>query len=125
VTTELFGQGIKWPAEADEAGRLVTSEGDERIWESVQQILDTPRGTCPMDPEYGVDLDAYDPVSQPSEVGWRVARALERSEPRIAELEVAIIGTDPAKGLLELDIRIRPIRSNVRINRVFPLYRAN
>jgi hypothetical protein len=54
-----------------------------------------------------------------------VARALERSEPRIAELEVAIIGTDLAKGLLELDIRIRPIRSNVRINRVFPLYRAN
>lgn len=107
---------------ADEAGRLQNSSGDERIFESIESILDTPRGTCPLDPEYGLELSAYDPVTQPEAVAWRVADAIDRSEPRIAEVEVGIVGTDADEGRLDLDIRFTPIGSNNRRNRVYPLY---
>jgi uncharacterized protein len=120
---DLFGQGVRFPPSVDEAGRLRKSSGDERILESIEAILETPRGTCPMDPAYGVSLDAYDPVTQPDRVAWRVAEAIERNEPRIRELEVAIVDVDPSKGLLVLDVRVTPIGSNNSINRVFPLYR--
>ncbi|MDZ7703370.1 MAG: GPW/gp25 family protein [Trueperaceae bacterium] len=125
MSTELYGQGVQWPPEADDEGRLVLSSGEARIWESIEQILDTPKGTCPMDPGYGVDLNAYDPVTQPEQVAWRVANALEANEPRIDDLEVAIVNADASEGLLELDIRVLPIGSNTRTNRIFPLYRAS
>lgn len=120
--TDLYGKGIQFPAKVDAAGRFKMSSGEDRIFESIQQIIETPKGTCPMDPGYGLELDAYDPVSQPEQVAWRVADAIERNEPRIDELEVAIVDADASKGLLMLDVRVMPIGSNVRLNRVYPLY---
>lgn len=123
--SELFGQGVMYPAEADDAGRLETSQGVERIFESIDHIIDTPRGTCPLDPDYGIDLDAYDPVAQPEAAAWRVADAIDRSEPRIEELEVAVVDADPQQGRLALDVRFVPISSNNEFNRVYPLYRRS
>lgn len=123
--SELYGTGIRYPAEADSAGRLKRSSGVARIFESIEKIIATPRGTCPLDPEYGTDLSAYDPVSQPEAAAWRVADAIDRSEPRIEELEVAIVDADPGEGRLDLDVRFVPISSNNEYNRVFPLYQRS
>lgn len=120
--SELLGDGLEQPLEADDGGRLKQSSGAERIFEAIELILDTPRGTCPMDPGFGVDLAAYDPVSQPEAVAWRVADAIDRSEPRIDELEVGIVDADAQEGRLDLDIRFTPIGSNNQFNRVYPLY---
>lgn len=120
--SDLFGTGLKHPFDVDTAGRLRRSSGAERIFEAIEHILRTPRGTYPMDPEFGVDLAAYDPISQPEAAAWRVADAIDRSEPRIAELEIGIVGTDPGEGRLDLDIRFTPIGTNNRHNRIYPLY---
>lgn len=120
--SELLGTGIKYPAAPDSAGRLKRSSGVERIYESIEKIIRTPRGTCPLDPDYGTDLSAYDPVSQPESAAWRVADAIDRSEPRIQELEVAIVDADPGEGRLDLDVRFVPVTSNNQFNRVYPLY---
>jgi|GEM_PF-4789625 len=121
MSADLYGQGLRYPPSAT-SGEVELSAGDVRILESIEQILSTPRGTCPMDPNYGVDLDAYDLASQPEQIGWRVADAIDRSEPRIRDLEVAIIDSDLENGILFIDVRITPIGSNNAINRVFPLY---
>lgn len=115
---DLYGRGVAWPLDAG----ATLSAGEARIFESIEQIITTPRGTCPMDPNYGVELDAYDPIAQPERAGWRVAEAIARSEPRVRDLDVAIIDMDPASGTLYLDIRITPIGSNHRLNRVYPLF---
>lgn len=116
----IFGQGFAYPMRTA-AGRPVMSGGEERIFESIQLILETPRGTCPLDPRFGIELAAYEPVGSPTEVAWHIARAIERSEPRIADLEVAVVGAE--ESTLYVDIRFVPIGSNVRRNRVFPFYR--
>jgi len=122
MSIDLYGKGAAYPLEVDGAGALKLSAGDVRILESIDQIITTPRGTCPMDPEYGLDLDAYDPITQPDLVGWRIADAIDRSEPRIQDLEVAIVEMDLESGTLFVDVRVVPIGSNRPINRVFPLY---
>jgi phage baseplate assembly protein W len=121
--SELFGTGLKHPLEATSAGRFARSSGVERIFESIEHLLNTPRGTYPLDPEYGVDLAAYDPIAQPEAVAWRVADAIDRSEPRIEELEVGIVRADPGEGRLDLDVRFVPVGSNNEYNRIYPLYR--
>lgn len=116
----IFGQGVTYPTRTA-AGRLVLSSGEERIFESIQLILETPQGTCPLDPRFGIELAAYEPVGSPTEVAWHIARAIERGEPRIADLEVAVVGADA--DTLHVDIRFVPIGSTVQRNRVFPFYR--
>jgi phage baseplate assembly protein W len=101
------------------------SDGEERILESVEAILQTARGTCPMDPGYGLDIDAYDPIKSPDSAAWRVAQAIRRSEPRIDELEVAIVSVEPNNGTLWLEIRVTPIGSSTPLIRTYPLYRVD
>lgn len=116
----IFGEGFQQPLRTS-AGRLRRSSGVERIFEAIELIIETPRGTCPLDPAFGVDLAAYDPVQSVDTVAWSIARAIERSEPRIADLEVAVQGED--EGTILIDVRFVPIGSNVRHNRVYPFYR--
>lgn len=118
--SDFFGQGVQYPMSVS-AGRLRRSSGEDRIFEAIELILQTPRGTCPLDPDFGVDLDAYDPVQSATNVAWRIAEAIERSEPRIGDLEVAIIGADEAS--VTVDVRFVPVGSNTRHNRVYPFYR--
>ena len=123
MSTDIFGTGIKYPATATGAGRLATTSGAVRVLESIEQIITTPRGTCPLDPSYGVDLLAYDPVQDPTVTAWTIAQAIERSEPRIDQLEIDVV--DAAEGALSLSITVTPIGENVALNRVYPFYRGN
>ncbi|MFB6374477.1 MAG: hypothetical protein ABEN55_15465 [Bradymonadaceae bacterium] len=52
-----------------------------------------------------------------------MADAIDEAEPRIDELEIAIVSVDPNEGRLELDIRFTPVDENQEYNRVYPLYR--
>lgn len=121
-TTEIYGQGIKYPCEADGAGRLVLSSGIDRLWESIESILDTYKGTCPMDPEYGVELLGYELVRDASRIGWEIANAIDRSEPRLKKVKVDIVGYDVDQGALRVRITIWPISEQNQYNRIYPVY---
>lgn len=123
--TQLFGKGAAYPPGDDGDGHVQLSGGEQRVLESVQAIVETARGTCPMDPDYGLDIDAYDPIKSPDSAAWRVAQAIRRSEPRIDELEVAIVSVEPNEGTLWLEIRATPIDSSNTLIRTYPLYRVS
>lgn len=121
-SAELFGSGLKYPLEVDGAGRLVTTSGSDRLWDTIQAIIDTPRGTCPLDPEFGVDLGVYDVVSNATAIAWEVARAIERSEPRAAAIDVEVLEADAEEGTLSLRITVTPIGSQVPQNRILNVW---
>jgi len=124
--TNIFGAGLDWPYVVTPAGRLARSSGSDRMLDSAEQVLDTPKGCCPMDPQYGLDLDVYDTVGNAGELAWDVADAIEYAEPRAGEIDVEVVDADPGRGLVEFDVTLTPIGSQVPTNRVFPLYvRAN
>ncbi len=120
--TDIFGTGLMWPYKATPAGRLARLSGSDRLLDSVEQIIDTPKGCCPMDPEYGLDLDVYDPIGSAAELAWDIADAIEYGEPRAAEIDVKLTAFRPDQGLVQAEITLTPIGSNVPLNRVYPLY---
>lgn len=123
MSSELFGAGVAFPVAEDGAGRLVVSDGEARLWESVEAILSCPQGTCPLDPLYGLPLQAYDPIANAEDVAWAVGRAIERSEPRAEDITVEIIREEPASETLWLRVRITIIGEQREFNRIFPFYR--
>lgn len=122
MTTDLFGSGLRWPYRVAPSGRLQTKSGAERLLDSVEQVIDTPKGVCPMDPQYGLDLDAYESIDSADQVAWDLADAIEYGEPRADRIEVELTKIDPGNGLIGTEVHITPIGSNVPLNRTFPLY---
>lgn len=123
MSSEIFGAGVAYPVAEDGAGRLVVSEGEARLWESVEAILSCPQGACALDPLYGLPLQAYDPLANAEDVAWAVGRAIERSEPRAGDITVELIREAPTTETLWLRVRIAPIGEQRELNRVFPFYR--
>lgn len=119
---EIWGSGIAYPVSADGAGRLRMSSGLDRLWESIQSILETPQGTCPMDPGFGLEMVTYAGPRQIAQIGWAIGRAIERSEPRADRIEVDLLGVDVDDGSISVRITVQPIGSQVKTNRVFPVY---
>jgi phage baseplate assembly protein W len=120
---ELFGAGVAFLLAEDGAGRLVVSDGEARLWESVEAILSCPQGTCALDPLYGLPLQAYDPIANVEDIAWAVGRAIERSEPRAQDITVEIVREERASETLWLRVRIVPIGEQRETNRIFPFYR--
>ena len=69
--TSIFGSGLHWPYKTDPSGRLATSAGPDRMLDTVEQVLDTPKGVCPLDPAYGHGVDIYDTVGSADVLGWQ------------------------------------------------------
>lgn len=120
----LYGVGIKFPLE-ERNGRLEMTEGYDRIWDAVEMILTTPRGTCALDPNFGLEVAAFDELAQPESVAWLVAKAIERSEPRAKDITVKINRLDTQNGVIYLEIFITPIATDTVLNRIYPIYQAS
>ena len=117
---DLFGQGFKFPFEADSAGRLVMSSGEDRLWESIESILDSLRGTAALDPDYGRDDLEYESFADVHQVAWVIVNAIERSEPRVQEIQADIIAA--SEDSIDLRLHITPIGSQVSTNRIFTVF---
>ena len=124
VSDDLFGAGVAYPVALTSSGRLATSAGEARLWESVTAILTTPQGTCALDSHYGLPPQAYEVQASAADIAWAVGRAIERSEPRAGDIQVQITRDDAQTQTVWLTVRIRPIDSQVEINRIFPFFRA-
>ena len=118
----IFGNGFVFPLQMGVNGRLKTSEGEARIWDSVQTIMQTPRGTRPMDPDFGFDAGAYEVIQDTQKWAYELAASLERSDPRIDEATIYIERFDASQGLVSVRIGIKPIDQDREFNRVFPFF---
>jgi phage baseplate assembly protein W len=98
----LFGRGISFPPRVDSSGRMVWSEGEANVRESIRIILSTSPRERIMLPELGAGLDQF--LFEPSTVAtWhkieeRIRTALEEWEPRVSVESVTVEpeGEDPA-----------------------------
>lgn len=113
--------GIKRPMAGDVAGRLVTSSGEDRLWESITHIIETPRGTRPMDPSFGSPVMVYDPISSAEAIAYGYAEAIESCEPRVKDITVTIL--EDQEGLVRLRFDITPRGQLTLFTRIYPHYR--
>lgn len=118
----LFGRGIAYPPAATSTGGFLLREGSDLLWDSVESIIDTYEGTCPMDPHYGVGVGPYDSLRNVNAFAYRIGQAIARSEPRITDIEIAIVSIDKATNTLSLRITITPATTRVPESRVFPFF---
>ena len=93
-----LGQGIGFPFNIGDEGRLAWSAGPMNIRESIRIILLTEPGERLFLPEFGAGLRSF--LFQPNNVSThrvireRITRALARWEPRIV-LETVTVEPDP------------------------------
>ena len=97
-SARLFGKGISFPPRVGADGRMVWSQGEENVRESIRVILLTEQKERIMLPEFGGGLDRY--LFEPNTVATRqliqdrIKKALARWEPRIA-VESVVAEPDP------------------------------
>jgi phage baseplate assembly protein W len=93
-TGDLLGRSLAFPPRVDASGRMVWSEGEANVRESIRIILTTSPRERMLLPEFGAGLDQF--LSEPSTVStWhkieqRVRAALVLWEPRISLLAVTV-----------------------------------
>ena len=121
MTTDLFGTGIARPVRPDETGGLRTSTGEARVWESIEAIWSTPKGTRPMDPEYGIETGVYDPIQNAEAFAWELASAVSRSDPRVDSIQLDILAIE-GDGLVRLRATAVLVGSHVETSRILGVY---
>jgi phage baseplate assembly protein W len=96
---KIFGRGISFPPRVGADGRIVWSEGEENIRESIRVILTTELRERVRLPDFGAGLRRF--LFEPNTVATyrllqdRIQRALQLWEPRIA-VESVDTTEDPA-----------------------------
>ena len=94
----IFGRSVSFPPRVGPDGRMVWSEGEENIRESIRVTLLTDFRERVRLPDFGGGLTAY--LFEPNNVATRhlieerIGRALKRWEPRIS-VETARVEQDP------------------------------
>lgn len=122
--SDLFGSGFSYPSKI-EKGTLALTTGKERLLSVPQTVIETQKGSCPMDPLFGDKLDVYDPVNNYADMAWRLTNAIEYAEPRAASITATLTKSDPVDGSIEINVGIVPIGERTPVNRTFPFYRKN
>lgn len=124
--SDFLGQGWAFPVRVNARGGLDWSAGQQSIDEAIWIILDTPRRSRIMEPEFGCGLHDY--VFAPNNANTRaviaaeVRSALIRWEPRV---DVLAVNVEPQIDslntlLIEVDYRIRA--NNAVRNLVYPFF---
>lgn len=123
MANDIFGSGLEVPARVTARGALALRTGDDRLLDGVEAILCTPQGSCPMDPRFGLALDAYDPVDDINELAWAITRAVEYGEPRVQQVDAIIERVDALNGVVEIRVEVVPRGGTTPLTRTFPFYR--
>ena len=126
MTVDFVGAGWAFPLATDATGGIALVSKDREIQESIRLILGTARGERPMRPEFGCRI--HDRVFGPAnsatagQVVYDVREALERWEPRIDLVDVAVSFDRVDDGVLYIDITYAVRGLNDPRNLVFPFY---
>ena len=96
---QLYGRGISFPPRVGDDGRIVWSEGETNIRESIRIILLTQELERLNLPRFGAGLQHFlfepNTVTTRFQIQDRITKALQLWEPRISINEVAV-EQDPA-----------------------------
>jgi phage baseplate assembly protein W len=126
MSKEFLGRGWKFPVEVDATGRIVLSEYEDDVRESIHIILMTTKGERAMRPDFGADLHEFVFASMSATamgaLQSAVKDALVKWEPRVQVLGVKVDSDQSEIGrlLIEVDYRVRATSN--RFNLVFPFY---
>ncbi len=104
--------------------RLSMTEGEVNIKQSIDLILQTPRGSRPLQPDFGSDLRRFlfqhIDATMKEEIRQSVMQTLLNNEPRIGvdQVTVTLLPDDAATVALAIHYIVK--QSNTRHNHVFP-----
>lgn len=117
----VFGTGVSWPPTV-EAGRLTLSVEEETILDSVQAILESAKGSAPLDPNWGTaNFGVFTTLSDLTAEGLVLAQDIQRSDPRITGLEVVFL-SGPSEGDIIVTVTVQTIAGEYA--RTYPYYTA-
>jgi phage baseplate assembly protein W len=124
--SDFLGQGWAFPVRVNARGGLDWSAGVKSIEEAIWIILDTPRRSRIMEPDFGCGLHDY--VFAPNNANTRaviaaeVRAALVRWEPRIDVLAVNVEPQVDAQNTLLIEVDYRTRANNAVGNLVYPFF---
>ena len=91
---KLFGRSMAFPPRVNAEGRVVWSEGEQNVRESIRVILMTEPGERLMLPEFGAGLGEFlhepNTLTTRRAIASRITKALEAWEPRISVQSVDV-----------------------------------
>ncbi len=123
---DFIGAGWSFPVGTDATGGIALVTREREIDQAVRLILGTARGERPMRPEFGCRI--HDHVFGPAtsatagQVAYDVRSALERWEPRIDVLDIAVGFDAIESGVLHVGISYTLRGLNDPRNLVYPFY---
>ncbi|MGH8899274.1 MAG: GPW/gp25 family protein [Egibacteraceae bacterium] len=126
MAEEFIGAGWAFPLRTDATGSIALVTSVQEIEESIHLILGTAHGERPMRPEFGCGIHDY--VFAPANASTaglladEVRQALERWEPRIDVVDVAVNPAPEDASTLYIDVRYALRGTNDPRNLVFPFY---
>jgi phage baseplate assembly protein W len=96
--TSAFGKGVAFPPRVDANGRMLWSEGERNIEESIAIILRTDPNERVGQPRFGTGLTAFlfepNNAATHARIAHAIDGALRKWEPRIA-IETVDVAADP------------------------------
>lgn len=127
MSKEFLGIGWKFPVQVDAArGKIMMSEEEQDIRESIRIILATAKGERVMRPDFGCGIHdfvfAVMNTSTFSLVGNTVREALTRWEPRIEITGVDTVADQAGNGKLLINISYTVRSTNNPCNLVYPFF---
>ena len=126
MSVDIVGRGIAFPLRVDAHGGLALSSGEASVRDAILIILGTIPGERPMRPQFGCRVHelVFDTVDAATagRIEREVRIALDRWEPRIDVVEVAVSGAGAADGVLNIGITYRLRATNDVRNLVYPFY---
>ena len=126
-SADLYGRGLGFPPRVGSDGRMIWSEGELNVRESICIILRTRPGERLMRPDFGCGLDRY--LFEPNNISTlrliqeEVKRSLVRWEPRITlnDAVVAINPTNPQAVDITIYYTLVATHSREQVNLTFAL----
>jgi phage baseplate assembly protein W len=124
--TDLIGNGVAFPLQADRRGALALARAETDIEQALQLILGTAPGERPMRPEFGCAVHdfVFDTIdaAMVGRVEAAVHEALDRWEPRIevTGIDFDLAEVEAGKLLIAISYRVRV--TSRRYNLVYPFY---
>ncbi len=118
----LFGRGISFPPRVGPDGRVVWSEGEANIRESIQVILLTEQNERLMLPDFGGGLGVFlfepNAVATRRQIQERIVSALTLWEQRIVvqSVDVGVDPTDPQAAIATITYKLVATQAQERVS---------
>jgi phage baseplate assembly protein W len=118
----VYGRGVAFPPRVGADGRLVWSEGEANVRESVRLVLMTEPGERLRLPEFGAGLGRFlfepNVLATHTLIRQRIVDAIKRWEPRVAleSVEVRADEVDPQAAIATLTYRLVATQVQERVS---------